>query len=180
MQIGMFRKGLLSLALGALFLTAPPAVACEGESLTPPELTAETARSATLCLMNERRHKAGAGKLRIDSRLEQAAQTHSDSMNAENFFAHDSPSGGGPVDRIRNAGYLAGAKAWGIAENIRWGSAGQASPRSAVRAWMKSPPHRHAMLDRSYRQVGIGIAFGTPAGPAEDGAIYTADFGYRK
>jgi uncharacterized protein YkwD len=176
----MLWKGLLASGLASLLLTAPPALACENAGQTPPELTVESARAAVVCLINERRHKAGVDKVRVDSRLVQAAQAHSDSMDADNFFAHDAPSGGGPLDRIRNAGYLAGASAWGIGENIRWGSGGQASPQSAVRAWMKSPPHRRAMLEKRYRQAGVGVTVGSPIGPDEDGAIYTADFGYRK
>jgi hypothetical protein len=37
------------------------------------------------------------------------------------------------------------------------------------------------MLSRRYRQVGIGVALGSPGGGHEDdAAIYTADFGFRK
>ena len=132
-----------------------------------------------VCLINVRRKHAGVRKLHRDGRLESAAQTHSDSMDSDNFFAHDSPSGNSPVGRVRASGYLAGASSWGIGENIRWGLEGQASPRVAVKRWMRSAPHRRAMLTRNYRDVGIGVRIGSPYGDAGDGAIYTADFGYR-
>lgn len=67
-------------------------------------------------------------------------------------------------------------------ENLIWGTGSRATPRSAVNAWMKSPPHRRTMLERRYRQVGVGVALGAPEGDAPrilgGAAIYTADFGY--
>lgn len=101
-------------------------------------------------------------------------------MNADDFFAHESPGGGSPLERIKEAGYLDGASAWGIAENIRWGADGDATPKVAVRRWMNSSSHREAMLNRRFRHIGIGVAIGSPMGPDPNGAIYTADFGYRK
>jgi uncharacterized protein YkwD len=130
--------------------------------------------------MNEKRKRHGASKLRSNSRLEQAAQSHSAAMDQDNFFAHDAPNGSSPLSRIQNTGYTSGASAWGIAENIRWGSGGQASPRRTVARWMASGAHRRAMLSTRFRQVGIGVAIGSPAGSGADAAIYTTDFGYRK
>jgi hypothetical protein len=31
-----------------------------------------------------------------------------------------------------------------------------------MRAWMHSPPHRHNILSRHFRDVGIGVARGVP------------------
>jgi hypothetical protein len=64
---------------------------------------------------------------------------------------------------------------WSLGEDLAWGSGGLASPEAVVQAWMDSPPHRHIMLDRHLRVVGIGIVRGTPSGA--DGATFTADFG---
>jgi hypothetical protein len=36
------------------------------------------------------------------------------------------------------------------------------------------------MLSRDFRHVGIGVVIGSPDGDSVDGAIYTADFGYRR
>jgi uncharacterized protein YkwD len=102
-------------------------------------------------------------------------------MDAANFFSHNSPNGASPLTRIRSTGYLAGASAWGVGENLRWGSGGLGTPRVAISSWMQSPPHRATMLSGRYRQVGIGVAFGSPdGGTSGDAAIYTANFGYRK
>ena len=46
---------------------------------------------------------------------------------------------------------------------------------------MHSPEHRSVMLSRSFREVGIGFVPGSPTGSDEGaGAIYTADFGFRR
>jgi uncharacterized protein YkwD len=42
---------------------------------------------------------------------------------------------------------------------------------------MHSPGHRSNMLRPSFRDIGIGIAMGTPFGGS--GATYTTDFGVR-
>ena len=40
------------------------------------------------------------------------------------------------------------------AENIAVGS-GQTSARTFVRMWMRSPSHRHNLLNRKYRYIGV-------------------------
>ena len=80
------------------------------------------------------------------------------------FFSHTSPGGATFVDRIRGTGYLAGARSWAIGENIAYGSGSRSSPRSIGRAWMNSPGHRANILSSNYREIGIGLAIGTPVG----------------
>ena len=46
---------------------------------------------------------------------------------------------------------------------------------------MHSPEHRGVLLSKSFRQVGIGVDQGSPAGPDNtDTGTYTALFGFRK
>ena len=42
---------------------------------------------------------------------------------------------------------------------------------------MNSPPHRHNILHRKFREIGIGIARGVPVRANYDGATYATDFG---
>ena len=178
------RKGLLATwvaFVAALIAPAGASAFCEGEGANPSELTLDEARATVVCLINEARSDAGVRQVRADDRLERAAQRHSGAMDAGNYFSHSSPNGSSPMTRIRQTGYLSGASAWGIGENLRWGSGGHGSPRVTVNGWMQSSAHRSTMLDGRYRQVGIGVAFGSPRGGAGgDSAIYTANFGYRK
>ena len=179
------RKGILIPAIAAVIALIAPAGAqafCEGEGASPSELTMEEARAAIVCLVNEQRDAAGVRQVHADGRLERAAQRHSGAMDTANFFSHNSPNGASPLTRIRSTGYLAGASAWGVGENLRWGNGGLGSPRVAVNSWMQSSAHRSTMLSGRYRQIGIGVAFGSPygGGGGGDTAIYTANFGYRK
>jgi hypothetical protein len=97
-------------------------------------------------------------------------------MVSQGFFAHESPDGGTLVDRLTAVGYLGGDAAWVVGENIGWGQASLATPRSMVDAWMNSPGHRENLLSADYGQVGLGLALGTPTDRTW-GATYTTDFG---
>lgn len=164
----------------ATLAVAAPASACPNADISPSQLTVREARDSTVCLMNQRRRHNGLSKLTVSTRLERAAQGHSKSMDAANYFDHDSPNGSDPISRIRATGYMAGASSWAIGENIRWGSGGLGTPRVAVQEWMNSADHREIMLSPRYRQVGLGVSIGSPVGSYEnDAAIYTADFGFR-
>ncbi len=178
----MLRRGILTAALVGLALAAAaPAGACPHAGRSPAKLTIKQARASVFCLINQRRHRAGLHRLDRSRPLERAAQGHSAAMDSRNFFSHSSPGGRSPASRIQSTGYLSGAKAWGVAENIRWGKRGRGSPRVAVARWMASPSHRAAMLSRRYREVGVGVAIGSPTGRGErKAAIYTVDFGYRR
>ena len=116
------------------------------------------------------------GRLAPDPRLERAARGHSEAMDSSNFFSHDGD--GSPIDRVRASGYLAGASTWMVGENIAWGSGGQGSPKATVARWMASPAHRSGMLSRRFRDIGVGVAMGSPSGGGgANSAIYTANFG---
>ena len=45
---------------------------------------------------------------------------------------------------------------------------------------MESAGHRENILRPSFREIGIGIELGVPAGGGGSGATYTADFGARR
>lgn len=180
----LMRKGILISSLltaAALIAPAGAQALCEGEGASPSELTTQQARATLVCLINEQRQAAGVRKVRSDRRLERAAQRHSGAMDSSNFFSHGSPGGASPLTRVRSTGYLAGASRWGVGENIHWGSGSIGSPRATINRWMQSSTHRSTMLSGRYRQVGVGVAFGSPTGGGDgDSAIYTANFGHRK
>jgi uncharacterized protein YkwD len=97
-------------------------------------------------------------------------------MVRRHFFDHVSPSGSTLTSRVRATGYLRGSRGWSLGEAIGWGSGSLASPASIVQSWMDSPPHRAILLGRDFRDIGIGIVAGTPAG-AGNGATFTLDAG---
>jgi uncharacterized protein YkwD len=111
-----------------------------------------------LALVNRSRREAGCGVFSVDRRLIEAANDHAADMARRRYFAHDSPSGAGAGDRVRGAGYR-----WTrYGENI---ARGLGSAYDVYRSWMRSPEHRHNIIDCRLRQMGIGLALagdGTP------------------
>jgi uncharacterized protein YkwD len=115
-----------------------------------------------LCLMNRTRTRFGLRPLRRNRCLHRVAARHAHDMVNRRYFGHTTPNGWTPGRRARASGYAPRRAAWLVGENIAWGVAGAARPRWVVRAWMHSPPHRHTILSRHFRDVGIGVARGVP------------------
>jgi uncharacterized protein YkwD len=143
--------------------------ACGEVGLRATELGLERARELTFCLLNEERASRGVGPLRYDARLELASQRHSDDMMRRGYFEHDTPEGVEPYERMLAAGYAATNAFTG--ENIARGDGSESSPLEIFDSWMRSPPHREAILHPQYSEVGVGVAV-TPKA-----ATYTTDFG---
>lgn len=93
--------------------------------------------------------------LRIDERLNRAAQLHSDDMAKRNYFDHQTPEGSRMTDRADAFGYR-----WRLLlENI---AAGQDNPADAVAGWMRSSEHRAAILNANGRDTGMGHSYRIP------------------
>ena len=134
--------------------------------------------------MNAERVARGLSRLRPNDKLAKAASSQSHDMVRNGYFDHHRPGGPGLVQRIRGTGYLSGARGWAVAENLAWGVGAYSTPASIVGGWMQSGEHRQNVLDRRYRQIGIGVARGSPDGNsyAPEGGkssalVVTADFG---
>jgi uncharacterized protein YkwD len=99
--------------------------------------------------MNAIRIVCGVQPLRIDLKLCEAARGHSGDMEANNFFAHESPVPGKktPWDRAEKAG----TKASG--ENIYMGGT---TAVDAIKAWFLSPGHHKNMLGAGHTRQGLG------------------------
>lgn len=154
---------------------------CPGADLRPTGTNVGRIRAATLCLVNRERAGQGERHLVFDMRLQQAAQTHTDSMAFGNYFEHDGPRGDTPLSRMRAAGYMYSSQKnpFEVGENIGWGALWEGTPRAVVAAWMVSPGHRANILDAHFRDTGIGVSPHPPTSLARGqvGAIYTQDFG---
>lgn len=173
-----------ALMTGATLAVAGPAAAqsrrCIGADRLPSNPRgAAQARYATLCLLNRQRTAHGLRRLRSRGSLRGAATGYSWRMVRENFFAHVSPDGRTLMDRVKATRYLRGHwPRFSLGENIGYGDGRLGTPRSIVAAWMRSAAHRANILDRRYRDVGLGIVPGMP-GNTGAGATYTTDFGFR-
>lgn len=170
----------VAVALGVLLISVPSASAagtCSGTNATASQASERILVRATLCVLNKTRARHNLRPLQLNSKLSTAAGRHSRAMVRRRFFSHDSLDGASFLDRIRATGYLSGARGWYVGENIAYGTGDRSSPSSIGAAWMNSPPHRANILRSSFREIGIGIASGTPVGGG--GTTYTTDFGRR-
>ena len=171
------------LTLGALLAPAgAQARACANVNLKPTRANVELVRSAVLCLHNQERARHGLPPLKENPRLRRAAGQHAANMVSAHFFDHTAPGGVTMVDRIRRAGYTRGAHAWSVGENIAWGAGRLATAAQIHRTWMRSPGHRANILQRAFREIGIGVQVGVPVrlSASQSGATYTTDFGFRR
>lgn len=144
-------------------------------------------RAAVHCLINAERAEAGLAPLRRNLRLEAAAAGHAYAAVRLKWWneyadAHTNPvTGSTPMNRVEDAGYCPGARAWSAAEITYhgWGE-GLGTPQSAVRWWMRSPGHRELILRGSLTEIGVYIVGDTadPAGVyAATAGTYVVNFG---
>jgi uncharacterized protein YkwD len=171
-----------ALAISVMLLSLPAtssaaAARCSGANLAPTPAHAAKVRHATLCLLNRQRTRHGLPRLREHRSLTNAARKYARLMVRQRFFDHVSPAGSTMSQRIKRTNYLHHARGYGLGENIAWGSGALATPARIVAAWMHSAGHRRNILDRSFREIGIGVALGAPNGGS--GATYVNDFGRR-
>ena len=172
----MLPKRLLPLLVTAAALAGAAPAAAAPPPACPPGHGARPLTVKTLCLINRARGEHGLNLLRFDRRLRRAARRHARDMVVRHYFSHASPAGLSSSDRIARTGWMHGRGHWAVGENLAWRSS-RATPRWVVRDWLRSPAHRHVLLEPAFRVIGIGIVPGTPFGGAAGGATYTADFG---
>jgi uncharacterized protein YkwD len=103
--------------------------------------------------VNRERQTHGLPPVVFDARLSGVATDHASDMAKNNYFAHESPSGQTPFERMK----AAGCEYHFAAENIAMAP----SERVADRALFASAPHRTNTLNLNYTRVGIGVATGS-------------------
>lgn len=164
----------------AAVIAAVLASPCANTELTPSAEDLPLVRAAVLCLINRERAEHGLSPLTTSRRLEAAAEGHSAELISADYFAHVSPAGETPVDRIRKTGFIPGPSVgYVIGENLAWGTYTLSTPQSIVSAWLASPGHLANILESQYTQTGIGIvpAVPTSVGGGAPGATYAQEFG---
>lgn len=170
------------LAIGGTAATPRAAASACGKwgGSNPASLTAGQARDAITCLINRERENANLRALDRDRKLQRAAQRHNERMDGTGCFDHACGGEGDLGARLEGVGYLAGGLSqWAYGENIGWGARDQGTPRAIVRTWMSSAGHRANILNRGFRELGVGFSAGTPGAGDKSGGIYTVDFGLR-
>jgi uncharacterized protein YkwD len=110
--------------------------------------------AAVIERINAVRAQHGRSRLTLDDRLSRAADRHSRRMARARTLAH----------RVWGEAALGTRLRWAIGdayagEVIFWASGSVRSAR-IVRAWMRSPGHRHTLLSERFTRAGIGIREG--------------------
>lgn len=105
-----------------------------------------------LDLVNKERAAAGLRPLVADPELTEVARQHSADMFARGYFAHDTPEGLSPFDRMRaaNVHFLTAGENLALAPSLSVAHTGL----------MNSPGHRENILRPQFGRVGIGILDG--------------------
>jgi uncharacterized protein YkwD len=167
--------------LGAYFAGSAQARACPGADTLPTIGTTKVTARATVCLINKKRHRHHIRRLHVNTPLHHAARRHSSYMDKQSCFSHQCSGEPDLLQRLRKTDYLTpGLSRWAYGEDIAWGARTLGTPSEIVKAWMHSPEHRANILSRSFRDIGVGVVWGTPLSPVGIGGIYTADFGLRR
>ena len=118
--------------------------------------------AALYASVNELRRQQGLISLQRDPAIDAVARAHSRDMVARRYFAHETPEGLTPPDRLQRGGVtnisLAG-------ENV--GLTNRGDPNAEiVQGWIASPIHRRNLLAPMFNATGIGVA------QATDGTLY--------
>ena len=166
-------------AIVALIFATPTHAAsppCAASAVAAGQAPAATVERAVRCLVNDQRTDHDLAPLRPSRELRIAAEAHGEDMVTHRFFAHVSPSFGAITDRARRAGYVR-IHDYALGEDIAWGEGELSTPTAIVTAWMNSPGHRAVILDRDFRDVGVGIATGVPVASEMPGATFVLDVG---
>jgi uncharacterized protein YkwD len=168
------------LCAAAAASSSPAAAAkppCAHASATPSHITSRAAAHTLECLIDGVRRQHGLRAVRFNARLALAARRHAQNMAAHDFFAHVAPGGTTVESRVKRAGYLGGVREWWLGEALAWGQARAGAPQAILRGLLRSPPHRAILLDPAFRDVGVGVAKGAPAGTGHGALTVTLDFG---
>ena len=103
-------------------------------------------------LVNQERIQRGLPPLQADPEMTEVARAHSRDMFARGYFAHFTPEGKSPFDRMNAAHvqYLTAGENLALAHSLS----------IAHNGLMNSPGHRANILSSSFGRVGIGILDG--------------------
>ncbi len=129
-----------------------PALIYPGQKITIPNIdSVKQLEQQVVDLVNAQRSKNGLPALTHNWELSRVARYKSQDMIDKNYFSHTSPTYGSPFDMMKSFGISYTAAGENIAK-------GQNSPQSVMNAWMNSSGHRANILNKSYNQIGVGVA----------------------
>lgn len=115
---------------------------------------AQVGMSDIVSRVNQERANHGLSPLQINNSLAQSATMKAQDMSANQYFAHNSPSGKSPWYFFGSVGYAY----LSAGENL---AVDYSDTNAVMRAWMNSTTHRANILNPNYTEIGVGIVSGT-------------------
>ncbi|MCH5267674.1 MAG: Ig-like domain-containing protein [Lachnospiraceae bacterium] len=109
---------------------------------------AKTEEEKVLELANKERRKQGLNALKMDSKLQKAAQVRAKEL--EKKYDHKRPNGKNYTTVLKSKGVTYRISA----ENI---GKGQMSAEEVMLGWMNSPKQKNNILNKSYTKMGVGL-----------------------
>lgn len=104
-------------------------------------------------LTNELRKAVGIKELKVNTKLELAAQKKAEDMMKSQYFSHTSPSGKVAWNFMNDAGYAYLFAGENLAMNFN-------SAEEVTAGWLASVTHKENILNDKYTQIGIGVTTG--------------------
>jgi len=130
---------------------------CAKANASPGEATTEQLGDAVLCLIGKERKKADLKSVDQNGALTRVAEKHTKVMIEENCLDHRCKGEKSLSDRIVNSGYPKPGKRYFFGEVTGCSLTAEAM----VDAWMDSRVHRKRILNKKYRDAGIGAGKGS-------------------
>lgn len=169
----------LAVLLAVALVGAGGCVALDGDqSQSPAEnesaasLDEAAVEQAILDEVNEERTARGLQPVTADPDLAAVADGHSEDMLDRDFYAHESPEGLGPGDRLDRAGVDCRVAGENIAQSyydVEFQTENGTERHTTVEEvaaglveqWLQSPEHRENMLQPGWETSGVGVAVST-------------------
>jgi uncharacterized protein YkwD len=168
-----------ALAFAAAMAVPAPASAqqCPDVEMRPGTADLDAYSRAVVCLINVERVERNRLPLDVDGRLALAGEHHATDMVARDYFSHVTPAGADVVARLRRVGYLPVHRTWMAGEVLSWGIFWRSTPKATVDAWLDSPPHKAALIEPDFREIGAGAVVGNPVRNDEPGVTVAVELG---
>lgn len=145
-------KVLLRVVMVGAALVAGSAGLVRADCAVPEGAAAQ--EQALLGWINAEREARGLRPYSRNARLDRAARFHACDMVDHNYFNHSRPGGPKLAARIKATGY----RPKSANENIAY--ARHPAATTAAEIWRNSPPHWAAIIDPSFRDIGIALTSG--------------------
>lgn len=152
-------KWIITTVIAATLITVPAVLFAQAQK---PQAATQTTVSVSLSAdaifekVNQERTERGLKPLIRDARLDATAQERADDMVKRDYFSHYDPITGDNLAKVLNKYYPSPCSK--VSENIGMTSGHLNNNTAKVDGWMKSKPHREAILLSEYTLTGVAVS----------------------